>query len=68
MPTLVGWGGIRMDEAALGSVNQPNNPPPSNVFPGEPATSMEMAVMQMKSMGYNTVRVDFDPYCTDTVD
>ena len=68
VPTLIGWGGIRMDEAALDSVNQPDNPPSSNVFPGEPATSMEMAVMQMQRMGYNTVRVDFDPYCTDTVD
>jgi PKD repeat protein len=65
VPVLVGWGGIRLDEAAVGGgVNQPTNPPPSAVFRGEPATNMELALIEMKAMGYNTVRVDFDPACT----
>src|SRR5205809_897033 len=29
---------------------------------------MELSLILMKAKGYNTVRVDFDPYCTDTVD
>jgi PKD repeat protein len=65
VPVLIGWGGIRLDEAAVGGgVNQPSNPPASLVFPGEKATNMELILIEMKAMGYNTVRVDFDPYCT----
>src|SRR5256884_92181 len=40
----------------------------SAVFPGEYASNMELSLISMKAKGYNTVRVDFDPYCTDTVD
>ena len=65
VPQLVGWGGIRLDEAAVGGgVHLPNAPPASLVFQGESATNMELIVIQMKAMGYNTVRVDFDPSCT----
>ncbi|HEX4921459.1 MAG TPA: PKD domain-containing protein, partial [Candidatus Bathyarchaeia archaeon] len=65
VPVLIGWGGIRLDEAAAGGgVNPPTNPPASQVFSGEPATDMELILIEMKSMGYNTVRVDFDPSCT----
>jgi len=62
VPVLTGWGGVRMDESAsnLGG-------PPSAVFPGENASNMELSLMLLKAKGYNTVRVDFDPYCTDTV-
>src|SRR5438094_2618524 len=63
VPVLTGWGGVRMDESTsnLGG-------PPSAVFPGENASNMELSLMLLKAKGYNTVRVDFDPYCTDTVD
>ena len=62
VPVLTGWGGVRMDESTsnLGG-------PPSAVFPGENASNMELSLMLLKAKGYNTVRVDFDPYCTDTV-
>ena len=62
-PMLTGWGGIRMDESAAGSGGTS-----SAVFPGEYASNMELLLMELKAMGYNTVRVDFDPYCSDTVD
>src|SRR5437667_687086 len=41
---------------------------PSAVFPGEYASNMELSLILLRAKGYNTVRVDFDPYCTDTVD
>ena len=63
VPVLIGWGGIRMDEAVANSGGTP-----SAVFPGESASNMELLVILLKAKGYNTVRVDFDPYCTDTVD
>ncbi len=65
IPVLIGWGGVRLDEAAIGGgVNHPTSSTPSVVFPGESATNMELVLIQMKAMGYNTVRVDFDPMCT----
>ena len=67
VPVLIGWGGIRLDEAAVGGgINTPSNPPASKVFSGESASNMELVRIEMKSMGYNTVRVDFDPYCTSS--
>jgi PKD repeat protein len=63
IPTLIGWGGIRMDESVAGSGGTP-----SAVFPGESASNMELLLIELKAKGYNAVRVDFDPYCTDTVD
>ncbi|MBO0888634.1 PKD domain-containing protein, partial [Candidatus Bathyarchaeota archaeon] len=63
IPTLIGWGGIRMDESIAGSGGTP-----SAVFPGESASNMELLLIELKAKGYNAVRVDFDPYCTDTVD
>jgi len=67
VPVLIGWGGIRLDEAAVGGgVNVPTNPPASLVFPGETATNMELILIEMKAMGYNTVRVNFDPACTSS--
>src|SRR5438128_5787665 len=63
VPTLVGWGAVRMDESQAGSGGTS-----SAVFPGESASNMELLLIEMQAKGYNTVRVDFDPYCTDTVD
>src|SRR6266487_2758917 len=63
VPVLIGWGGIRMDESVANTAGTP-----SSVFPGEYASNMELSLILMKAKGYNTVRVDFDPYCTDTVD
>ncbi|HYY92709.1 MAG TPA: cellulase family glycosylhydrolase, partial [Candidatus Dormibacteraeota bacterium] len=63
VPVLVGWGGVRMDESVAGS-----GATPSAVFPGESASNMELLVLELKAKGYNAVRVNFDPYCSDTVD
>src|SRR6266571_3092868 len=63
VPVLVGWGGVRMDESVANSGGVP-----SAVFPGESASDMELLLIKLKAAGYNTVRVDFDPYCSDTVD
>src|SRR4029077_7039673 len=63
VPVLVGWGGVRMDESTAGSGGTL-----SAVFSGESASNMELLLIELKAKGYNTVRVDFDPYCTDTVD
>src|SRR6266699_2186076 len=63
VPVLIGWGGIRMDESVANTAGTS-----SAVFPGEYASNMELSLILMKAKGYNTVRVDFDPYCTDTVD
>src|SRR5436309_3704120 len=60
---LVGWGGVKMDESQAGSGGVS-----SAVFPGEYASDMELLLILLKAKGYNTVRVDFDPYCSDTVD
>ena len=66
VPVLVGWGGVRLDEAAVGGgVKQPTNPPSSVVFPGEPATDMELLLAELKPMGYNVVKVSFNPSCTN---
>src|SRR3989442_4244886 len=63
VPTLVGWGAVRMDESQAGSGGTS-----SAVFSGEPASNMELLLIEMKAKGYNTSRVDFMPYCTYTVD
>ena len=63
VPVMVGWGGVRMDESVAG-----NGGTSSAVFPGESASNMELLLIELKAKGYNTVRVDFDPYCSDTVD
>ena len=62
-PILVGWGGVKMDESSTGSGGTL-----SAVFPGEYVSDMELLLIEMKAEGYNTVRVDFDPYCSDTID
>src|SRR2546426_19206 len=63
VPALIGWGGIRMDESVANTGGTS-----SAVFPGEYASNMELVLIELKAKGYSTVRVDFDPYCTDTVD
>ncbi|MBO0888852.1 cellulase family glycosylhydrolase, partial [Candidatus Bathyarchaeota archaeon] len=63
VPVLVGWGGVRMDESVAGTGGTP-----SAVFSGESASNMELLLIELKTKGYNAVRVNFDPYCTDTVD
>src|SRR2546422_1304539 len=63
VPVAIGWGGIRMDESAANTAGTP-----SAVFPGEYASKMELLLIKLQALGYNTIRVDFDPYCTDTVD
>src|SRR5436309_421433 len=63
VPTLIGWGGVKMDESVAGSGGTA-----SAVFLGEYASNMELLLFKLEAQGYNTVRVDFDPYCTDTID
>lgn len=68
-PQLIGWGGIRLDEAAVGSgIHVVPTSEPSCCFPGETATNMQLVVERMQNLGYNAVRVDFDPICTDNTD
>ena len=65
VPILIGWGGVRLDEAAVGGgVHQPSSPTPSAVFAGESATNMELLLSKLKPLGYNIVKVSFDPSCT----
>src|SRR5213594_1538044 len=63
VPTLIGWGGVKMDESVAGSRGTA-----SAVFLVEYASNMELLLFKLEAQGYNTVRVDFDPYCTDTID
>src|SRR6266487_1734977 len=63
VPVLIGWGGILMAESVANTAGTS-----SAVFSGEYASNMELSLILMKAAGYNTVRVDFDPYCSDTVD
>src|SRR5207249_1536272 len=63
VPTLIGWGGVKMDESVARSGGTA-----SAVFLGEYASNMELLLFKLEAQGYNTVRVDFDPYCTDTID
>lgn len=65
---LAGWGGIRLDEASLSGLRQNTQNLPSCCFTGEVATNMQIAIVRMQSLGYNAVRVDFDPTCTDNTD
>jgi PKD repeat protein len=59
-PTLVGWGGVRLEEAAAGSAGLSAT---SNVFPGESISSLEAHLQLFQSLGYNTVRVSFENQC-----
>jgi len=63
-PVVVGWGGVRLDEASRTDSGNPS----SRVFPGQTASNMEYLVQVLAQRGLNAIRVDFDPYCTDTVD
>src|SRR5207247_8627779 len=63
VPTLIGWGGVKMDESVARSGGTA-----SAVFLGEYASNMELLLFKLEAQGYNTVRVDFDPYCTDTIE
>jgi hypothetical protein len=65
VPMLIGWGGVRLDEAAVGGgIHQPSSSTSSAVFAGESATNMELLLSELKPMGYNIVKVSFDPSCT----
>src|SRR5205807_391747 len=46
-PTVVGWGGVRLDESQANSAN-----PPSQVFSGEAASNMELQVQRLQSRGF----------------
>jgi Cellulase (glycosyl hydrolase family 5)/Phosphoesterase family len=67
---LFGWGGIRLDEAAVGAggINPNTSTQASCCFSGETVTNMELALIRMKALNYNTIRVDFDPSCSDNTD
>ncbi len=58
-PTVVGWGGVRLDESQANSAN-----PPSQVFPGEAASNMELQVQRLQSRGFNAIRVSFQSACS----
>jgi Cellulase (glycosyl hydrolase family 5) len=58
-PTVVGWGGVRLDESQSTSAN-----PPSQVFSGEPASNMELQVRRLQTRGFNAIRVSFQSACS----
>src|SRR3989441_11335857 len=58
-PTVVGWGGVRLDESQANSAN-----PASQVFPGEAASNMELQVQRLQSRGFNAIRVSFQSACS----
>lgn len=53
-PLMTGWAGVRIGE----SDPQQGNPP-SNVFPGQSASDMELEVANLTARGFNTERVIF---------
>ena len=64
VPLLGGWGGIRIYET-MRATNVENgskrSTPPSIVFPGEVASNAELTCLEIKRMGYNTVRFMWKP-------
>lgn len=57
-PRMAGWGGNRLDSVTSSTIN-PN---------GGPLSNMELVIQREQTLGYNTIRVDFDPFCTDNTD
>src|SRR6266699_3355583 len=67
-PVMIGWGWLRLDSATTTcSIICYHNSTyvPSNVFRGQNQSDMERLVVRMKTMGFNTIRVSFAPYCTN---
>src|SRR3989441_13072441 len=60
-PTVVGWGGVRLDESQANSAN-----PASQVFSGEAASNMELQVQRLQSRGFNAIRVSFRSACSSS--
>src|SRR3989441_11437816 len=58
-PTVVGWGGVRLDESQANSAN-----PASQVFSGESASNMELQVQRLVARGFNGIRVSFQSACS----
>ena len=58
-PTVVGWGGVRLDESQANSAN-----PASQVFSGEAASNMELQVQRLQTRGFNGIRVSFQSACS----
>jgi len=58
-PTIVGWGGVRLDESQADLAN-----PPSQVFLGESASNMELQVQRLLARGFNGIRVSFQSACS----
>ena len=58
-PTVVGWGGVRLDESQANSANLA-----SQVFSGESASNMELQVQRLLARGFNGIRVSFQSACS----
>ena len=58
-PTIVGWGGVRLDESQSKSAN-----PTSQVFAGESASNMELQVQRLLARGFDGIRVSFKSACS----
>jgi len=58
-PTVVGWGGVRLDESQANSANSA-----SQVFSGESASNMELQVQRLLARGFNGIRVSFQSACS----
>lgn len=61
---IVGWGGANLGEV---SKTAPGNPA-SKVFPGQTATDLEYLIQVLASRGLDSVRVSWDPSCSNPPD
>ncbi len=56
---VAGWGATRLKDT------DPNSTAPNSViFPGQKASNFEQLALREASLGYNTIRGSFSPYCT----
>ena len=73
--SFLGWGGIRLDEVTRSNttniasqVGLNNATCQNGCTPTNKASNAENIVYTMEQRGMNTIRVDFDPWCTDQID
>src|SRR5438132_8980189 len=62
VPILIGWGGVRLDEAVVGGgSHRPRSPTPSAAFAGATATTMELLLSKLQPLGSQLLKVTFGP-------
>ncbi len=60
---VAGWGATRLQDTV-----QNSTAPNSAVFLGEKASNFEQIALREATLGYNTIRASFSPYCTAKYD